>query len=425
MEPIIEVKKISKEYDITKSIQQPYYTLRDYFSEIFKKPFEYVFSKKISSKRESFWALIDIDFSVMPGEVIGIIGKNGAGKSTLLKILSQITPPTSGSVHLRGRIASLLEIGTGFHPELSGRENIFLNGAILGMTRKEIKSKIDKIIDFSGVGKFIDTPVKRYSSGMYVRLAFAVAAHLEPEILIVDEVLAVGDAEFQKKCLLKMGEVSKQGRTVIFVSHNMQAITSLCSRAIVLEAGRCIFSGKTSEAVLHYLTNGAAYSKQVDYSNKEKRIGDDYATLLSGSIRNLNGDLLSEININEPVKIRMEFEILKETRRKFLPQVHFFTSGVQAFAEYYQCALNLRPGKYQVDFNIPANFLNNLAYSIAFGLTTTDVDSIIHFYEPDALIFNVRDPIENTPGPRQAGYTGEIPGLIRPQFDWTMKEINK
>jgi lipopolysaccharide transport system ATP-binding protein len=205
-----------------------------------------------ASNDEYVWALKDVNFEVAQGEVLGIIGKNGAGKSTLLKILSKVTGPSKGSIKIKGRIASLLEVGTGFHPELTGRENIFLNGAILGMSKAEIKSKFDEIVDFSGVGKYIDTPVKRYSSGMYVRLAFAVAAHLEPEILIVDEVLAVGDAEFQKKCLGKMKDVSGQGRTILFVSHNMSAIDSLCSRTIIIRNGTVAFSGPTKEGIKNY-----------------------------------------------------------------------------------------------------------------------------------------------------------------------------
>lgn len=231
MKPIIEVKHIYKKYQIREKL--PYYSLRDSITNILKPS-----QKSNFDKKNEFWALRDISFNVMPGEVIGIIGRNGAGKSTLLKILSKITNPTKGEIILRGRVASLLEVGTGFHPELTGRENIFLNGAILGMKRIEIKKKFDEIVDFAEIEKFLDTPVKHYSSGMYMRLAFAVAAHLEPEILLVDEVLAVGDAKFQKKCLGKMNEVAKQGRTVLFVSHNIIAISQLCKILIYLEDGK-------------------------------------------------------------------------------------------------------------------------------------------------------------------------------------------
>src|SRR5215213_10002858 len=234
MQPIIRVDDLSKLYYLGRSAAA-YTTFREALVDLARVPLRYL---RRGEEPETLWALKNVSFEVSPGDVIGIIGRNGAGKSTLLKILSRITEPTSGRVELYGRIASLLEVGTGFHPELTGRENIFLNGSILGMTRKEIASKFDEIVAFAEVEKFIDTPVKRYSSGMYVRLAFAVAAHLEPEILIVDEVLAVGDAAFQKKCLGRMGDVARHGRTVLFVSHNMTAIRTLCRRAILLNGGR-------------------------------------------------------------------------------------------------------------------------------------------------------------------------------------------
>lgn len=233
MKPIISVEGLGKSYTIRHEGQTNYKSLRE---EIFKLPKRLL--QRNNQNQEEFWALKDVSFDVMPGDRVGIIGRNGAGKSTLLKLLSRITEPTTGRITLRGRVASLLEVGTGFHPELTGRENIFLNGAILGMSRAEVRRKFDEIVDFAGVEKFLDTPVKRYSSGMYVRLAFAVAAHLEPEILIVDEVLAVGDAEFQKKCLGKMEDVGKEGRTVLFVSHNMNAVQTLCNRCVLLKGGQ-------------------------------------------------------------------------------------------------------------------------------------------------------------------------------------------
>jgi len=220
-----------------------------------------------AAEKELFWALRDVSFNVKQGEVIGLIGRNGAGKSTLLKIISRISEPSSGKITLNGRVSSLLEVGTGFHPELTGRENIFLNGSILGMTRKEIKSKFDEIVDFSGVEQFLDTPVKRYSSGMYVRLAFSVAAHLEPEILLVDEVLAVGDHEFQKKCLGKMGDISSSGRTIIFVSHNMGAVSELCSRAILFEQGKLITDGTVEQTIAHYI-EGSGVNTGGDFEPK-------------------------------------------------------------------------------------------------------------------------------------------------------------
>ena len=244
MKPILEIQNISKKFRIQHE-NQPYLSLRDSLTSVFKKK---------TSTSEEFYALKDVSFTVNPGESVGIIGRNGAGKSTLLKILSSITPPSSGRIITRGRIASLLEVGTGFHPELTGRENVFLNGSILGMRRHEILKNFDAIVDFAGVEKFIDTPLKHYSSGMQLRLAFAVAAFLENEILIIDEVLAVGDAEFQKKCMGKMEEVSTGGKTVLFVSHNMVAIEALCNKAIVLDKGTLNFSGIINESIFHYLS---------------------------------------------------------------------------------------------------------------------------------------------------------------------------
>ncbi len=252
MKPIIEVQNLSKKYTIGAS-QPRYLSLRDSLSATFKDIKNWTKFNKNTSKNDEFWALKDINFEIKAGESIGIIGRNGAGKSTLLKILSRITPPTSGNAILRGRLASLLEVGTGFHPELTGRENVYFNGSILGLRKVEIDRKFDEILDFSGVERFIDTPLKHFSSGMQLRLAFAVAAHLEPEILIIDEVLAVGDAEFQKKCLGKMDEVSRSGRTVIFVSHNMTALKNICERGILLQKGQIIADGPIEETMNTYL----------------------------------------------------------------------------------------------------------------------------------------------------------------------------
>jgi lipopolysaccharide transport system ATP-binding protein len=258
---------------------------------------------KSAKKQEEFWALNDVSFDIKKGEVIGIIGKNGAGKSTLLKILSQITKPTTGKIEINGRIASLLEVGTGFHPELTGRENIYLNGTILGMTRKEVKEKFDEIVAFSGVEKFIDTPVKHYSSGMYVRLAFAVAAHLEPEILIIDEVLAVGDAEFQKKCLGKMKEVAGHGRTVIFVSHNMEAVKSLCDRAIFLENGSVVKDGHPIEIIEYYLQkqSGQLHFQEFSYNDAP---GNEHVRLKSIHLTPKREDNKPIITVKSPLEIQ-------------------------------------------------------------------------------------------------------------------------
>jgi lipopolysaccharide transport system ATP-binding protein len=256
---------------------------------------------------ETLWALNDVSMEVQQGDTLGIIGRNGAGKSTLLKILSQVTAPTSGEVKVKGRIASLLEVGTGFHPELTGRENIFLNGAILGMNREETKRKFAEIVDFSGVEKFIDTPVKRYSSGMYVRLAFAVAAHLESEILIVDEVLAVGDAEFQKKCLGKMGDVAHEGRTVLFVSHNMAAIENLCKRGIVLNKGSIEFIGTQDDAVRNYLSSFS--DQKVSLKDRDDRMGSQSVRVTEINIRDQKGNLLNAIQSGQAIDICFHFEV--------------------------------------------------------------------------------------------------------------------
>jgi len=280
MSLVIKVEHLSKSYTIRHQGHSNYVALRDVIVEKVKgalhKTKNLVTNKTIlkTPSKEVFWALDDVNFEVQQGDRIGIIGRNGAGKSTVLKVLSRITEPTHGRISINGRVASLLEVGTGFHPELTGRENIYLNGAILGMQRSEIKSKFDEIVDFSGVEMFLDTPVKRYSSGMYVRLAFAVAAHLEPEILIIDEVLAVGDAEFQKKCLGKMQDVSqKSGRTVIFVSHNMAAIESLCKQVILLDGGKQKFTGPTKEGISYYLNNTLVTSSTVSLSDRKDRMG--------------------------------------------------------------------------------------------------------------------------------------------------------
>jgi lipopolysaccharide transport system ATP-binding protein len=280
MSIVIKVEHLAKSYTIRHQGQYRYYALRDIIAEKVKgtlnKTKNLVIKRPVikAPSKEDFWALDDISFEINQGDRIGIIGRNGAGKSTLLKVLSRITEPTHGRISINGRVASLLEVGTGFHPELTGRENIYLNGAILGMHRAEIKSKFDEIVDFSGVEKFLDTPVKRYSSGMYVRLAFAVAAHLEPEILIVDEVLAVGDTEFQKKCLGKMQDVSqKGGRTVIFVSHNMAAIESLCQQVILLNGGKQVFKGLTKEGISNYLNDTFITSSMVSLAKRTDRVG--------------------------------------------------------------------------------------------------------------------------------------------------------
>lgn len=299
--PIIQVQNLGKCYRIGKERAGRYTTLRDVLANRFAGLMKSSIATSDNAK-DDFWALKEVNFTVREGEVMGVVGRNGAGKSTLLKILSRITEPTTGRITLRGRVASLLEVGTGFHPELTGRENIYLNGAILGMTKAEIVRKFDEIVDFAGVSQFLDLPVKRYSSGMYVRLAFAVAANLDPEILIIDEVLAVGDAEFQKKCLGKMSEVARSGRTVLFVSHNLHAVTSLCTSAIVLERGQCIHQGGADDAVSFYLKRGAG-SGSFRY---ERTV----ASSSTPHIKNLevlqSGEASPDIEMHRPITISLE-----------------------------------------------------------------------------------------------------------------------
>ena len=311
MRPIIKVQDLGKRYQIG-ARGEDYETLREAIVSIVRSPLQRFGRNRAAA--DVVWALRNVSFEVAPGEVVGIIGRNGAGKSTLLKILSRITKPTSGGIDLYGRVGSLLEVGTGFHPELTGRENIYLNGAILGMKRAEIQRKFDEIVAFAEIDKFLDTPVKRYSSGMYVRLAFAVAAHLEPEILIVDEVLSVGDAVFQKKCLGKMGDVARQGRTVLFVSHNMPVVKSLCGRAILFNAGRLVKDGSVDDVVNAYLTtdNDEMARSGIIPDDAPRPYGTGEAKLRSVRLTDLDGNDVSQLYLGQPFRVQLTFEAFKE-----------------------------------------------------------------------------------------------------------------
>jgi len=352
--PIIEVKNLSKKYTLGE--RQPYYSFRDTISGIFHKPF-----LKEKLEKDEFWALKDVSFDINQGDVVGVIGRNGAGKSTLLKILSQITPPTEGEVKLRGRVASLLEVGTGFHFELTGRENIYLNGAILGMKRCEINSKFKEIVDFSEIEKFLDTPVKHYSSGMYMRLAFAVAAHLESEILMVDEVLAVGDVQFQKKCLGKMSDISKQGRTVLFVSHNMGAISELCSNTILLKDSGLAAFGKTKEVISKYLSesNGKLSKNEFTGTLKSKII------FSSITINEKKQNIV--ISSKENIIIEVEGECLEEIP-SFKLTFSVYTNGIRLFSAHdSDNPQTIKKGKFNSSIEIPKYILRPGEYSIALG----------------------------------------------------------
>jgi lipopolysaccharide transport system ATP-binding protein len=355
--PIIEVTNIGKKYNLGKR-RVGYVALRDILTTIIKHPLRFlnVKAKEVAgtAPKEEFWSLKNVNFEVNKGEVIGVIGPNGAGKSTLLKILSQITPPTTGEIKIHGRVGSLLEVGTGFHPELTGRENIFLNGAILGMTKAEVARKFDDIVEFSGIGKFIDTAVKYYSSGMYVRLAFSVAAHMEPDILIVDEVLAVGDAEFQKKCLGKMDDITKsEGRTIIFVSHNLDAIERLCTKTLLLKKGEIVKYGDTADVINYYLNVDRTLNSVVEYPHKKDLEGQ----INRVSILNKDGKPQAQIPVGEKFFIDIEFDVRTPLEKKLLFLYFFYNGeillqstegdGIGEYKDY-------QPGTYKTRVEIPA-----------------------------------------------------------------------
>jgi lipopolysaccharide transport system ATP-binding protein len=394
-------------------------------------PDTYLNGKKSESLSNSdyVWALKDISFDVEQGEIIGIIGRNGAGKSTLLKLLSRVTAPTTGSIRSKGRIASLLEVGTGFHPELTGRENIYMNGAILGMRRHEITKLFDDIVDFSGCGRYIDTPVKRYSSGMSVRLGFSVAAHLRCEVMIVDEVLAVGDADFQQKCLGKMRSMHDTGRTVLVVSHHMSMITAICDRGIVLNQGTVEFDGTAEDAVMHYLPgsreNGAIY----DVADGTSRIGDDRATLQKAWLESSDGVQRRIFDIGEPIIIKMQYELLRDDIPWPYANYHIFDEMgnyvfVTAGKNYPDSSAVAQLGVFISECTIPADFLNTGTFTIGVALTSMDRGTNVCFWEPDALKLQVTEKLDKTLYEKRYGYAGPIPGPIRPQLQWNIIRCN-
>ncbi len=369
------------------------------------------------------WALKDINFEVKQGEVLGIIGRNGAGKSTLLKILSKTTTPTTGSIKIKGRIASLLEVGTGFHPELSGRENIFLNGAILGMTKREIKSKFDEIVDFAGVERYIDTPVKRYSSGMYVRLAFGVAAHLESEILIVDEVLAVGDAEFQRKCLGKMKDVSnKEGRTVLFVSHQMDALSRICNNALVMEQGSILMKGDSQPCINYYLKGKLNNSSVKNWYNETVKPGNKTVRLLEAKVMSEDDVVKENFNVKEDIYINMVYEVL-ENDVTFTHGFNLYSSsGIHILSSHdVDTAIEKKKfskGIYSATVKINKNFLAEGFHSISLAIMSYD-PYIVHFHEMDVLGISIIDSMDADTA--RGVYGGNFPGLIRPILKWETK----
>jgi lipopolysaccharide transport system ATP-binding protein len=432
----IRVNNLGKQYKIGTSpgglsYRQDYTTLRETLTNMAVAPIRRVLSrekapgKEIIRQNSTIWALRDLSFSIDKGQVIGVIGRNGAGKSTLLKILSRVTEPTEGEVEIHGRVGSLLEVGTGFHPELTGRENIFLNGAILGMKRSEINKKFDEIVSFSGVEKFIDTPVKRYSSGMYLRLAFAVAAHLEPEILVVDEVLAVGDAEFQRKCLGKMSDVAQEGRTVLFVSHNMSAILRLTQESIVLEKGQMIMRAPTNEAVDYYMSSGMAKVGERKWTAEE--ISEDAKPFqpLALRVKDPQGRIVDNLRSASPITIEVEYQLTAPitglrvglyliTARGEYVFASFDTDDPQEFENN-----RVRPaGHYVSRCTIPADFLNEGRYIL--GLNASSYRIKRYFQDEQALAFSI--DATNAPGSQ---WPELRLGPVRPRLDWNIiKEEN-
>ncbi len=352
-------------------------------------------------------ALRDVSFDVTQGQVLGIIGKNGAGKSTLLKILSRVTAPTTGKVKMKGRLASLLEVGTGFHPELSGRENIFLNGAILGMTNKEVARKFDEIVEFSGVSKFIDTPVKRYSSGMYVRLAFAVAAHLEPEILIVDEVLAVGDADFQRKCLGKMKDVSSHGRTVLFVSHNMEAVKNLCQEVVLLEKGQVAEIGKPAAVINSYFKRNTQYNSQILF-NEQEAPGNELVKLRRAELHIQQGEIL---DINHGFELQFEFD-LENDYSEFSYSLNLFAITGEHIFNTVSPVVSAKRGRVVASCLVPADLMNSGDFTVS--IMAVSQRSITLFYFQNVLNFEIFDNRENEK------WFGNISGAVRPKLNWKL-----
>ena len=417
---VIKVSNLSKLYRLGVKEKQPK-TLAGQIANVIKSPWKNLNRlndlNRFSQEDESiFWALKDVSFEVKKGEVLGIIGKNGAGKSTLLKILSQIAEPTSGKIEIHGRVASLLEVGTGFHPELSGRENIYMNGTILGMTRREIDSKLDEIINFSGVEKFIDTPVKFYSSGMKVRLGFSVAAHLDPEILIIDEVLAVGDYEFQKKCLGKMEDVSSQGRTVLFVSHNLEAVRTLCSKSLFLSHGTLKSIGQTDKVINQYIKKQVVLErkKEWEYGNAP---GNEFVKVGLISVSNPGNASQLAIDRNKQIEFDFHFWFEGQDSQINLSLILYTNKEECVFNVISQVPLPvLSKGFYTAKCILPPSFLNESEYKI--DVIWVKDAKIQLFRMDDCISFEVMD-FE----PRQINWFGKFPGVIHPKLEFRIENV--
>jgi lipopolysaccharide transport system ATP-binding protein len=428
----IRVEGLSKQYRIGRRREQ-HDTLRDTLTDAVATPLRRA-AKLIRGEAtgpveqdQTIWALNDLSLEIYEGEAIGIIGRNGAGKSTLLKILSRITEPTKGSADVYGRVGSLLEVGTGFHPELTGRENVYLNGAILGMTRSEIDAKFDGIVAFAEVERFIDTPVKHYSSGMYLRLAFAVAAHLEPEILLVDEVLAVGDAAFQKKCLGKMSEVGQQGRTVLFVSHNMNAIAALCERCIWIHDGRLKRIGPTAEIIQAYLRGDEINLAERVWTDLATAPGDEYIRLTRVAALDEHGAVASLVDIRRPIDLVVEYMVLETTAVHTLLRLTN-DAGVDILATADNHIPEWRdgvrePGRYRSVCHLPGNLLAEGRHLVTVALTDATFRlKRAHGSAEHAIAFDVYDPMDGT-SVRGSRTAGVWPGVVRPMLQWSSELV--
>lgn len=415
MQPIITVENLSKKYYINSGAASSA-TLRDVLTNVFKPTRS---DKEAEKEGEVLWALKDVDFKVEEGETLGIIGNNGAGKSTLLKVLSRITKPSRGNVELCGRVGSLLEVGTGFHQELSGRENVFLNGAILGMRRDEIVQRFDQIVEFAEVERFIDTPVKHYSSGMYMRLAFSIAAHLRPEILIVDEVLAVGDVNFQLKCLDKMEEIMNEGRTILFVSHSMSAVTRLCRRSIALERGQIISEGPTQKVVDEYLNLSQRLAPEKSW-NEADAPQTEVVRLRQVRMINSARETSQAFQINEEIGIETTYEVLQEGHL-LIPSFHLLSQErIPLFVVQDVSAEWRRKSRKRGIYTSTAWFKPNLFaeghFIVDVVINTYLPENRVHFHTDNALCFEILDPMDGTTA--RGDFKGIIPGVVRPLADW-------
>jgi lipopolysaccharide transport system ATP-binding protein len=418
----IRARELGKQYRIG-GREARYKTMRDTIVNAAGRPFRLLRGKgagESAPKDETFWALRQVSFDVRPGEVVGIIGRNGAGKSTLLKILSRITEPTEGFADIHGRVSSLLEVGTGFRGELTGRENLYLNGAILGMKKAEIDKKFDEIVAFAEVERFIDTPVKHYSSGMHLRLAFAVAAHLQPEILIVDEVLAVGDVNFQKKCLNKMEDVGQGGRTVLFVSHNMPAVTRLCQRVILLDKGTATLDGSPAQVVSSYLTQGLGISGAREFDPPSRARFGEIAGLRAVRLRDENGKITDVVDIRRPIDIEIEYEVWKGGQLLTPYFILDNEDGVTVFQSHdSDAAVRRSPraqGRYVSTARIPGNFLAEGTMFVSVGCAAVK-QGIRQFREDDVVAFQVVDSMDGDSA--RGEVAGHIEGVVRPLLSWS------